>query len=32
MINQKKSFIKDLEKYAVEVEIASGWVNYKNVK
>lgn len=32
IINQKKSSINDLEKYAVEVEMAPGWVNYKDVK
>lgn len=28
IINQKKSSIKDLEEYAVEVEMAPGWENY----
>lgn len=32
IINQKESSIMDLEKLAVEVEMAPGWVNYKSVK
>ena len=32
IINQKESSVMDLEKLAVEVEMAPGWVNYKSVK
>jgi len=31
VINQKESSVMDLKKFAVEVEMAPGWMNYKNV-